>query len=255
MARIIAVINQKGGVGKTTSAVNIAAALAQVGQRVALLDLDPRADLTSYVGITPAAGTDTIYESLFGGGLSLQEIMQPLEPSGLFGVPTSPDLVGAELLLQQASPRERFHQVAKPIRRFGESFDFVFVDSPPGLQMLSLAALSAAEEVIIPQQCSFLALRGLKQITENIERMRAVNPDLKLCGILLTMQDRRTVHNRQVIEMVREAFGKIVFKTVIPVSIRYQEAAAANQPINVYAPNSPQAKVYAQVAAQICRRQ
>lgn len=255
MARIIAVINQKGGVGKTTSVVNLGAALAQRGERVALLDLDPRADLTSYLGLTPEPGADTIYESVFGTGAPLGEILQPLEVPGLFAVPASADLVGAELLLQQTSPRERFRQVAEPVRAASEDFDFVLLDSPPGLQMLSLSALSAAREVIIPQQCSFLALHGLKQITENIERMRAINPALKLCGILLTMQDRRTIHNRQVIDMVREAFGKSVFKTVIPTSIRYQEAAAANQPITVYAPRSRQANAYLQVAAEIRKRQ
>ena len=254
MARIIAVINQKGGVGKTTTAVNLAAALALAGKRVALLDLDPRADLTSYLGLAPAAGEDTIYESLFGRGRPLRDLLRPLAPPGLWAAPATGDLVGAELLLMQAPAAQRFSGPTARLRNLEEAFDFVLLDSPPGLQMLSLFALSAAREVIIPQQCSFLALHGLRQITENLDRMREVNPDLRLSGILLTMQDRRTVHNRQVIDMVRQAFGKAVFRTVIPLSVRYQEAAAAGQPICVYAPRAPQTEAYAAVAKELLKR-
>ncbi len=254
MARIIAVINHKGGVGKTTTAVNLAAALVLAGKRVALLDLDPRADLTSYLGLVPASGEDTIYESLFGQGRPLQELLRATEPPGLFAVPGSTDLVGAELLLMQAPAARRFSGPTARLRNLQEDFDFLLLDSPPGLQMLSLCALSAAREVIIPQQCSFLALHGLRQITENIKRMRQVNSDLRLSGILLTMQDRRTVHNRQVIEMVRQAFGQVVFRTVIPLSVRYQEAAAAGQPICVYAPRAPQTEAYAAVAKELLKR-
>lgn len=136
----------------------------------------------------------------------------------------------------------------------GGKYDFLLLDSPPGLQLLSVCALSAAQEVLIPQQCSFLSLHGLRQITENIERMRRVNPALRLTGILLTMQDRRTVHGRQVIGMVREAFGEAVLESVIPLSVRYQEAAAAGLPIGEYAPGSPQAAAYEAAAQEILRR-
>lgn len=254
MARIIAIINQKGGVGKTTTAVNLAAALAARGKRVALVDLDPRADLTSYLGLSVSAGEQTIYEALFGDDPPVPGLLRPLEPPGLFAVPASPDLVGAEMLLMQRPAAERFGGSTARLRGLASGMDFLLLDSPPGLQMLSLCALSAAREVIIPQQCSFLALHGLRQIADTIERMRQVNPELRLAGILLTMQDRRTVHNRQVIELVREAFGREVFQTVIPLSIRYQEAAAAGQPICVYAPDSPQAEAYARVAGELQRR-
>ena len=254
MGRIVAVINQKGGVGKTTTAVNLGAALAREGRRVVLLDLDPRADLTSYLGLTPAPGQNSIYQALFGEGVSLRDLLRPLEPAGLFAVPASPDLVGAELLLQATAARDRLRLIAQPIHALARSFDFVVLDSPPGLQLLSVGALGAATEVLIPQQCSFLALYGLRQITENLERMRAVNPKLKLCGVLLTMHDRRTIHGRQVVSMVREAFGEAVFDAVIPFSVRYQEAAAAQQAISVYAPGSPQALAYAWVAAEVLER-
>jgi chromosome partitioning protein len=254
MARIIAIINQKGGVGKTTSAVNLAAALAQAGRRVALVDLDPRGDLTSYLSLTPACSGNTIYEALFGEGPVSPALLRAVQPPGLFAAPSSPDLVGAEMLLMQAPAAQRFSRSTARLRDLQEGFDFVFLDSPPGLQMLSLCALSAAREVIIPQQCSFLALHGLRQISETIDRMRQMNPELRLSGILLTMQDRRTVHNRQVISLVREAFGQAVFHNVIPLSIRYQEAAAAGQPICVYAPGSPQAEAYARVAEELGRR-
>ncbi|HEY3398416.1 MAG TPA: ParA family protein [Armatimonadota bacterium] len=254
MARIIAVINQKGGVGKTTTAVNLAAALAAAGKRVVVLDLDPRADLTSYLGLTPAEGHDSVYESLFGEGAPLPELLTPLAPKGLFGLPASGDLVGAEMLLMNTPAAERAARFVEPLQALAERYDFLLIDSPPGLQMLSIGALSAAREVIIPQQCSFLALHGLRQITENIERMQTVNPRLRLCGILLTMRDQRTVHSRQVVEMVREGFAKSVFETVIPFSVRYQEAAAAGQPIAVYAPGSTQAEAYAAVAAEVLAR-
>ena len=254
MARLIAVINQKGGVGKTTTAVNLAAALAQRGKRVALVDLDPRADLTSYLGLAPVSGEDTIYESLFGAGPAPADLMRPLEPPGLFAAPASTDLVGAEMLLMQRPAAERFSGSTAALRDLSAAYDFLLLDSPPGLQMLSLCALSAAREVIIPQQCSFLALHGLRQIIENIDRMRQVNVELRLSGILLTMQDRRTVHSRQVVDMVREAFGQTVFQTIIPMSVRYQEAAAAGQPICLYAPRGPHAAAYASVAQELLKR-
>lgn len=254
MARILAIINQKGGVGKTTTALNLGAALAQTGKRVILLDLDPRADLTSYLGLRPVAGQETIYESLFGDGPPPGELLQPLKPQHLYAVPGSPNLVGAEMLLMQSTAAERFARSTAKLQSLQEAADFILIDSPPGLQMLSLCALSAAREVIIPQQCSFLALHGLRQITENIERMRQANPALRLAGILLTMQDRRTVHNREVIAMVREAFGQAVFTPVIPLSVRYQEAAAAGQPICLYAPGSRQAEAYAEVARELLKR-
>ncbi len=254
MPRIIAIINQKGGVGKTTTAVNLAAALAQSGQRVAVIDLDPRADLTSYLGVAPQAGAQTVYEALFGERPPARNLLQEVSPPGLFVAPASPDLVGAEMLLMQTPAAKRFSGGTARLRRLADSFDVLLLDSPPGLQMLSLCALSAAREVLIPQQCSFLALHGLRQIADTIERMRQINPELRLAGILLTMHNRRTVHGRQVVDLVREAFGSAVFDTVIPLSVRYQEAAAAGQPICVYAPRSPQAEAYDQVATELQRR-
>jgi chromosome partitioning protein len=221
---------------------------------VALVDLDPRADLTSYLGLLPAPGQPTIYESLFGEGPAPAALLHPLVPPGLAAIPGSPNLVGAEMLLMQSPAAQRFSRSTARLQSLSEVADYVLLDSPPGLQMLSLCALSAAQEVLIPQQCSFLALHGLRQITENVERMRQVNPELRLTGILLTMQDRRTVHNRQVIGMVQEGFGRLVFKTIIPLSVRYQEAAAAGQAICLYAPGSAQAGAYAALAEEVTRR-
>ena len=221
---------------------------------MALVDLDPRADLTSYLGLLPAPGQPTIYESLFGDGPAPAHLLHPLAPEGLGAIPASPNLVGAEMLLMQSPAAQRFARSTAKLQSLSEVAEYILLDSPPGLQMLSLCALSAAREVLIPQQCSFLALHGLRQITENVERMRQTNPALRLTGILLTMQDRRTVHNRQVIGMVREAFGQVVFKTVIPLSVRYQEAAAAGQPICLYAPRSAQAEAYAALAEELVRR-
>jgi len=255
MGRTIAVINQKGGVGKTTTVINLGGALAGLGQRVLLVDLDPRGDLSSYLGLRGKDAGESVYEWLFGDAENKDVPARAVGERGLRVVPSSPDLVGAELMLMGEGSARAMQTAVGRLRRARQDCDFVLIDSPPGLQLLSVCALSAAEEVLIPQQCSFLSLHGLRQITENIERMRAVNPGLRLAGILLTMQDRRTVHNREVIGMVREAFGEAVLQTVIPLSVRYQEAGAAGLPIGEYAPGSAQAAAYEQAAREILRKE
>lgn len=254
MGRSIAVINQKGGVGKTTTVVNLGGALAGLGRRVLMVDLDPRGDLSSYVGMGGRPEGRTVYEWLFGEGEGGEVPARRVGERGLEVVPASADLVGAEMVLMRDESGGGMQAAVSRLRGVSARYDFVLIDSPPGLQLLSVCALSAAEEVLIPQQCSFLSLHGLRQITENIERMRGVNPRLRLTGILLTMQDRRTVHNREVVGMVREAFGRAVLDSVIPLSVRYQEAGAAGLPIGEYAPGSPQAAAYEQAAQEILRR-
>ena len=158
------------------------------------------------------------------------------------------------MLLADMEFAERQRIVKEGLTEVGESYDFVLLDLPPGLELLSVAALGAADEVIIPQQCSFLALHGLRQLNSSIERMQEANAKLRICGILLTMQDRRTVHHREVIRMVREAFGNLVFHTMIPQTIRFQDAAIAHQTIIEYDPGSEAAEVYRAVAQEVLER-
>ena len=253
MSRIIAVANQKGGVGKTTSCANLGGALAEVGESVLLVDMDARGDLTSYFGVGPGEGTATVYEGLFDDSVAIDEIVVEVG-SGLELAPADIDLAGAALLLADMEFADRQGIVKEGLAKVGESYDFVLLDLPPGLELLSVAALGAADEVIIPQQCSFLALHGLRQVKGSIERMQEANVDLHICGVLLTMQDRRTVHHREVIRMVREAFGELVFDTMIPQTIRFQDAAIAHQTIIEYDASSEAAAVYRAVAQEVLER-
>jgi len=253
VSRIIAVANQKGGVGKTTSCANLGGGLAEMGQSVLLVDMDARGDLTSYFGV----GTDdleaTVYEGLFDESVELGEIVVEVG-SGLEVAPADINLAGATLLLANMEFAKRQQVVKEGLVEVGKSYDFVLLDLPPGLELLSVAALGAADEVIIPQQCSFLALHGLRQVQNSIERLQEANQKLRICGILVTMQDRRTVHHREVIGMMREAFGQLVFETMIPQTIRFQDAAIAHQTIMEYDPSSEAAKMYRAVAQEVLER-
>ena len=252
MARTIAVTNQKGGVGKTTTVVNLAAALAEVGEKVLVVDLDPRGDASAYLGVQ--AGENSIYEGLFEEGVGVQDVVFAVPEIGVDVAPANTELAGAELILVELSGRERQALVRRALAPLQDAYDFVVADTGPGLHLLLVPALAAADEVIVPQQCSYLALHGLRQITENIEQMRQIRSELKMCGILLTMQDRRTVHHRQVIEMVRQGFGQLVFDTVIPSTIKFQESPAARQPIIQYAPKSEAARAFRDVAREVIAR-
>jgi len=255
MSRTIAIANQKGGVGKTTTAANLGAALGEGGSTVLLVDLDPRADLSGYLGITLPAGATSVYDALFDESVDMSDVILETAWPGLEVAPATIDLAGAEMVMMDRPADERHVVVADALKSLQKPYDYVIMDSPPGLQLLSIAALVAANEVLVPQQCSFLALHGLRQLTDSVERIRAeLNPALRICGIVMTMQDRRTVHNRQVIEMVREGFGELVMDTVIPTTIRVQEAAAAGEPITTYDPSGPAAVAYRELAKEVIAR-
>lgn len=245
MVRTIAICNQKGGVGKTTTAVNLGAALAARGHSVLLIDLDPRGDLSQYLGITLEEGEESIYHALFDDEVSLEDVIMESGVEGVDVAPANIDLSGAEIVLMQEDATSRHAFVRECLQPVGGSYDYILLDSPPGLQMLTISSLVASDEVLVPQQTSFLALHGLRQLHQSIERVQEqLNEDLAICGILMTMQDRRTIHNQQVIEMVREGFGDLVFEAVIPTTVRLQEAAAAGQSIIEYDPNNPAAQAY-----------
>jgi len=255
MGRIIAVSNQKGGVGKTTTTINLGAALVADGHTVLLVDLDPRADMSAYLGIPADDGRYTVYDALFAEGVGLRDAVSQTSIAGLQIVPATADLAGAEMLLMGDFADRRTLVVRDSIVPMAAEYDFVLIDTPPGLQLLSVGAVVAAEELIIPQQCSFLALHGLRQLSRNIERAQEqLNPTLRICGIVMTMQDRRTIHNRQVIDMVRQRFGDMVFDTIIPTTVRLQEAVAAQEAIISYDPECAAAAAYRSLAHEVVAR-
>lgn len=255
MARTIAVCNQKGGVGKTTTAINIAASIAENGDSVLLVDLDPRADLSAYLGIYLEPAQPNVYQALFDEDVALRDVIVETAWPNLHVAPATIDLSGAEMLLMQSEGSARHDVVKSMLGALAGEYDYIILDNPPGLQLLSVAALASADEVIVPQQCSFLALHGLRQLSTTIEGIKAqINPNLHISSIIMTMQDRRTLHNQQVIDMVKEGFGDLVLDIVIPTSIRIQEAAAAGQPIIAYDPHGAAAKAYRQVAREVLKR-
>ncbi len=249
MGRTVAVANQKGGVGKTTTAVNLSAALAMLGSRVLLVDSDPQGNATSGVGTTVPTEMLTTYEALLGG-VSASEAIQKTETPGLDVMPADPRLAGAEVELVGMEKRER--ALARALNGDLERYDFIFIDCPPSLGLLTLNALTAANSVLVPIQCEYYALEGLGRLLETIERMReSLNPDLVLEGILLTMYDSRLNLSVQVAQEARHYFGERVYQTMIPRNVRLGEAPSFGKPITVYDPHCIGAASYLGLAREI----
>ena len=247
MTRVLALANQKGGVGKTTSAINLGAALARFGHSVLLVDMDPQANATGGLGIGAPAGGST-YDLLLGEA-PLDSVVMPTEWEGLWIVPATADLAGAEIELATATTRE--YRLQSALRGDIERYRFVVIDSPPSLGLLTVNSLVAAQEVIVPVQCEYLALEGLGQFTSTLELVRRhLNRELRLRGLLLTMYDRRTSLSKQVAEEVRRHFPN-TFRTVIPRSVRLSEAPSYGLPINVYDPRSPASEAYDALAEEV----
>lgn len=250
MARIYTLVNQKGGVGKTTSAINLAAYLGYFGQRVLLIDLDPQANATSSVGLDKRAVKLGTYEVLIGSAPIVPQIWH--SPRFKVSVlPSSPALAGAEIELIEMNRREfRLREVLAPL---ANRYDYILIDCPPSLGLLTVNGLIAAQNgVIIPVQCEYLALEGLGQLTQTINRIRSsLFPELKVRGVVLTMFDSRILLARDVVQEVRNFFPNQVFNAVIPRSTRLAEAPSRGQPISVYAPDSGAAKSYEILAREI----
>lgn len=250
MARIIALANQKGGSGKTTTTANLAACLAQQGQRVLLVDFDPQGNLTTSMGMEVEGLQRTVYTSLMDQSQRLADIRLSTSVPGIDLVPANIDLCGAEIQLVQEVGREGI--LAQRLRPLKPDYDYILIDCPPSLGLLVLNALTAASEVLVPLQCSFLALRGLGMLVETVEKARTrVNPELRLTGILLTMQDPRTLHGREVEEITRQRFGDLVYRTVIHRSVRFDEATVQGEPMVIYAGDSRWAEQYHEFAREV----
>ncbi|HEY58870.1 MAG TPA: ParA family protein [Anaerolineae bacterium] len=250
MARVYTLVNQKGGVGKTTTAINLGAYLAYYGQRVLLIDLDPQANATSCLGVDKHQVRGGTYEVLLGASPAASLILHnPRLKLSL--LPSAPSLAGAEVELVSELAREsRLRQGIAPIL---ERYDYILIDCPPSLGLLTLNGLVAAQDgVIIPVQTEYLALEGLGLLSQTLERVRrALFPDLGIRGVVLTMYDPRTNLANDVVREVRQFFGGRVFQTIIPRSVRLAEAPSYGLPIHAYAPNSRGAKAYAALAREI----
>ena len=240
--RTIAVANQKGGVGKTTTAINLGAALAELGRRVLVVDMDPQANATTGIGLDPRDLTVSVYDVLLDGK-PLADCIVPTSVEGLLAVPSHLDLAGAEIELQTAFNRER--RLAVALSSVIDEFDYLFVDCPPALGLLAVNALTAVREVLVPIQCEYFALEGLAQLSMHVDQIRRhLNPDLSVSKLLLVMYDGRTNLSRQVSQEVRGLFEDRVCHTVIPRSVRLAEAPAQGLPITVYSPRSRAALTY-----------
>jgi chromosome partitioning protein len=253
--RIVAVANQKGGVGKTTTTVNIAAAMALHGLRVLVIDLDPQGNASTALGIDHHAEIPSVYDLLIEGKSLGDVVIDVAEIPGLSCVPATIDLAGAEIELVSLVAREaRLRRAIAEVAGAGD-VDYVLIDCPPSLGLLTVNALVAGEEVLIPIQCEYYALEGLGQLLRNIELVKAhLNPDLHVSTILLTMYDARTRLASQVADDVRTHFGPTVLRTVIPRSVRVSEAPSYGQTVMTYDPASPGALCYLDAAREIAER-
>jgi chromosome partitioning protein len=252
VGQTIACANQKGGVGKTTTVVNVAAYLAADGARVLVLDLDPQGNATSGLGAPRAAQGQCVYDALVGG-VPLESLAAPTAIGGLDLVASSIALAGAEVELAGQPQRER--RLAQLLPSIAVGYDFVFIDCPPSLGLLTVNALTAAQSVLVPLQCEYYALEGLSQLIATIHLVRDhLNPSLAVNGVVLTMFDSRTNLSAEVAAEVRQHLGEAVYETVVPRSVRLAEAPSHGQPIAQYAPDSRGAAAYRALATELRSR-
>ncbi len=253
MARIVAIANQKGGVGKSTTAVSLGAVLADLGYRVLVVDLDPQGNASTGMGIRHEAREITVYDVIVSEAAVDEAIVQTPVPH-LSAIPSTIDLAGAEIeLVSQFSRETRLKKALSSIRE--GVYDFILLDCPPSLGLLTINALTAAEELIVPIQCEYYALEGLGQLLRNVSLVQQnINPGLRLTGIVMTMFDPRTKLSEQVVDEVRRYFGELVYDVIIPRTVRLSEAPGFGQPITVYDPKSKGAECYRELGREVALR-
>lgn len=248
----IAVINQKGGVGKSTTCVNLSAALGKMGRKVLIVDFDPQGNSTSGFGIDKEQLHQCVYDALLND-VPAEELILDTDCEKVFVLPATIQLAGAEIELVSAMAREtRLKDLLEPVN---DEFDFIFIDCPPSLGLLTINALAAADSVLIPIQCEYYALEGVTKLLESMRMVKSrINKELDTYGVLMTMYDSRTSLSNQVVEEVQNYFGDIAFKTCIPRSVKVSEAPSYGMPIIDYAPNNKGAKAYMDLAKEVIRR-
>lgn len=252
-ARVIAMVNQKGGVGKTTSTINLGAALAELGRRVLLVDFDPQGALSAGLGTNPHELDLTVYNVLMDRKINVQDVIQRTKHENLDLLPANIDLSAAEVQLVNEVAREQV--LERALRKVEDDYDVVLIDCQPSLGLLTVNALTAAHGVIIPLICEFFALRAVALLVETIEKVQdRINPRLQVDGVLATMYDPRTLHSREVIARLVEAFGDKVFETVIKRTIKFADATVAAEPITAYAGTHQGAEAYRRLAKELIAR-
>jgi chromosome partitioning protein len=252
-ARIIALCNQKGGVGKTTTTINLGAAIAEHGRRVLLVDFDPQGALSVGLGVQPGHLDRTIYDLLMDSSLPADEVLLKTSIAGMDLLPSNIDLSAAEVQMVNEVAREQ--TLARTLASLVPDYDVVLIDCQPSLGLLTVNALTAAHGVIVPLECEYFALRGVALLMQTIDKVRErLNPQLEVEGVLATMYDGRTLHSREVLARVVEVFGDVVYDTVVSRTVRFPETTVAGKPITEYAPSSPGAAAYRGLALEVLGR-
>ena len=249
MGRIIAIANQKGGVGKTTTAINLSACLAEKGQKVLAIDMDPQGNMTSGLGLDKDSIEKNIYDLMIGES-DVNEVLQKEAQDNLDVIPTSIDLSAAEIELIGVEDKEFI--IRNAIQKIRDNYDYIIIDCPPSLNMLTINAMTTADSVLVPIQCEYYALEGLSQLIHTVELVKErLNPILEIEGVVFTMYDARTNLSLQVVENVKDNLQQNIYKTIIPRNIRLAEAPSYGMPINLYDPKSAGADSYKRLADEV----